>query len=44
LRAHECLPRGVSATDVASLIAFLLSERAAGITGQSIAVDAGSSA
>lgn len=44
LRAHECLPRGTSAADVAHLVAFLLSDRAAAITGQAIAVDAGSGA
>lgn len=44
LRSHECLPRGTSAADVGNLVAFLLSERAAAITGQSLHVDAGTSA
>jgi 3-oxoacyl-[acyl-carrier protein] reductase len=44
LRAHECLPSGTSPADVANLVVFLLSSRAAAITGQAIAVDAGSSA
>ena len=44
LRAHECLPGGTSAADVANLIAFLVSDRASAITGQAIAVDAGTSA
>ena len=44
LRAHECLPRGTSAADVANLVAFLMSDRAAAITGQALLVDAGSSA
>ena len=44
LRSHECLARGTSASDVANLVAFLVSERAAAITGQAIAVDAGTSA
>jgi 3-oxoacyl-[acyl-carrier protein] reductase len=44
LRSAECLPRGVQATDVASFVAFLLSDKAAAVTGQSIVIDAGSSA
>jgi 3-oxoacyl-[acyl-carrier protein] reductase len=44
LRAGECLPGGVSAASVAEAVLFLLSERAAGITGQSLVVDAGASA
>lgn len=44
LRAHECLPRGTTAADVAHLVAFLISDRAAAITGQAIVIDAGTSA
>ncbi len=44
LRSHECLARGTSPADIANLIAFLVSERAAAITGQAIAIDAGTSA
>ncbi|HEY0510308.1 MAG TPA: SDR family oxidoreductase [Thermoanaerobaculia bacterium] len=44
LRAGECLARGVVADDVAQAVLFLLSERAAGITGQTLVVDAGASA
>jgi len=44
LRSHECLPHGTSAGDVASLVAFLISDRAAAITGQALLVDAGASA
>jgi 3-oxoacyl-[acyl-carrier protein] reductase len=44
LRAGECLARGVQPGDVAMAVHFLLSDRAAGITGQSLVVDAGASA
>lgn len=44
LRSHECLPRDVTAQDVARVVTFLLSERAAGITGQALPVDGGTSA
>lgn len=44
LRSHECLPQGTSAADVANLVAFLISDRAAAITGQALHVDSGSSA
>jgi 3-oxoacyl-[acyl-carrier protein] reductase len=44
LRSHECLARGTSAADVAHLVAFLVSERAAAITGQALNIDAGTSA
>ena len=44
LRSHECLPTGTSAQDVANLVTFLISERAAAITGQALIVDAGTSA
>lgn len=44
LRAHECLPRGTSAADVADLVAFLMSDRSAAITGQALSIDAGTSA
>jgi len=44
LRSHECLAAGTTAADVAQVVTFLLSERAAAITGQSIVVDAGTSA
>jgi 3-oxoacyl-[acyl-carrier protein] reductase len=44
LRAGECLVRGVQPEDVAMAVQFLLSDRAAGITGQSLVVDAGAAA
>jgi 3-oxoacyl-[acyl-carrier protein] reductase len=44
LRDTECLPPGTATRDVAQMVAFLLSDRAAAITGQAIAVDAGASA
>jgi 3-oxoacyl-[acyl-carrier protein] reductase len=44
LRAGECLPGGTTAGAVADAVLFLLSDRAAGITGQSLVVDAGASA
>jgi 3-oxoacyl-[acyl-carrier protein] reductase len=44
LRSTECLPAGTVPRDVAHLVAFLVSERAAAITGQVMAVDAGASA
>jgi len=44
LRAIEALPSGTSPEDVAAMIAFLLADRAAAITGQAFLVDAGSTA
>jgi 3-oxoacyl-[acyl-carrier protein] reductase len=44
LRSHECLARGTTAGDVANLVAFLSSDRAAAITGQAIVIDAGTTA
>jgi 3-oxoacyl-[acyl-carrier protein] reductase len=44
LRAGECLPAGTSAAAVADAVVFLLSARAAAITGQALVVDAGASA
>jgi len=44
LRSHESLRRGTSAGDVANLVMFLISEKAAAITGQAMIVDSGTSA
>ena len=44
LRSNECLPDGVLRESVAETVSFLLSDRAKSITGQSVIVDAGSSA
>jgi len=44
LRAGECLAHGVRPEDVAQAVVFLLSDRAAAITGQTLVVDAGASA
>lgn len=44
LRSTEALPAGVTRQDVARTVVFLLSDEAAGITGQAIPVDAGASA
>jgi len=41
LRAAEVLPGGVTAASVADAVAFLLSERATSITGQTLVIDAG---
>lgn len=41
LRAAEALPGGVTAASVADAVAFLLSDRAACITGQTLVIDAG---
>jgi 3-oxoacyl-[acyl-carrier protein] reductase len=44
LRAGECLPGGTGPGAVADAVLFLLSERAAAMTGQTLVVDAGASA
>ncbi len=44
LRAAEVLPGGVTTVSVAEAVAFLLSDRAASITGQALVIDAGTSA
>jgi 3-oxoacyl-[acyl-carrier protein] reductase len=44
LRSTECLPVGTTSADVADAVCFLLSTRAAAITGQALVVDAGASA
>jgi 3-oxoacyl-[acyl-carrier protein] reductase len=41
LRAAEVLPGGVTAASVADAVAFLLSDRARSITGQTLVIDAG---
>lgn len=44
LRAAEVLPGGVTAASVADAVTFLLSDRAASITGQTLVIDAGMTA
>jgi 3-oxoacyl-[acyl-carrier protein] reductase len=44
LRSAQCLPQETTPANVAAAVSFLLSERAAAITGQALAVDAGASA
>jgi 3-oxoacyl-[acyl-carrier protein] reductase len=44
LRASEVLPAGVTVDSVAGAVAFLLSDRAASITGQCLVIDAGMTA
>ena len=44
LRAAEVLPESLTGAQVADVVAFLLSDAAAGVTGQAIPVDAGVSA
>jgi 3-oxoacyl-[acyl-carrier protein] reductase len=44
LRSAEALPNGVTAASVADAVAFLLSDRAASITGQTLVIDAGMTA
>ncbi|MEM6796160.1 MAG: SDR family oxidoreductase [Acidobacteriota bacterium] len=44
LRAAEALKSGVTPQDVASTVAFLLSDQSSAVTGQSFIVDAGNSA
>ena len=44
LLSAQCLTQQTTPADVAAAVSFLLSERAAAITGQALAVDAGASA
>lgn len=44
LRDSECLPPGTTPPSVADAVVFLLSERAAAITGQELVVDSGAAA
>jgi len=44
LRSAEALPNGVTAASVADAVAFLLSDRASSITGQTLVIDAGMTA
>jgi len=44
LRSNEVLPGGTNPESVAEAVVFLLSDRASGITGQTIIVDAGTTA
>ena len=44
LRSAEALPSGVTAASVADAVAFLLSDRASSITGQTLVIDAGMTA
>jgi len=44
LRAAEALPGGVTSASVADAVAFLLSDRAGSITGQTLVIDAGMTA
>jgi 3-oxoacyl-[acyl-carrier protein] reductase len=44
LRAGECLPLGTGPAQIADAVVFLLSEKAASITGQTLVVDAGTTA
>ncbi|HEX5760371.1 MAG TPA: SDR family oxidoreductase [Thermoanaerobaculia bacterium] len=44
LRAAECLPQGTTPAAIAAAVCFLLSDRAAAITGQALVVDSGASA
>jgi len=43
LRSTECLPEGVCVESIAESVLFLLSDKAASITGHALVVDAGSS-
>jgi 3-oxoacyl-[acyl-carrier protein] reductase len=44
LRSTECLPSGTEPMSVADAVQFLLSDKAASITGQTLVVDAGTTA